>query len=155
MITYWFLFCPQYRAPPIKSKRAITREKYSPLVQRKVRQSSPSSNVHNNSSITGSATSSAGSVRHTSQSQLDQSNRLSRSGSMWYNHISYAFLMCLMQMPHSVKSFHLDSLSGRSQTKESTSQLGFNRGMAGRTSLRASQRAIQRSNSPGKQSSGR
>lgn len=71
----------QYRAPPLKSKRAITREKYSPLVQRKVRQASPSSNSNfSSNSTTGSASSSASSTRHTSQSQQEQSNRLSKSG---------------------------------------------------------------------------
>ncbi|XP_026281895.1 uro-adherence factor A isoform X2 [Frankliniella occidentalis] len=115
----------KYRAPPIKSKRAITREKYSPLVQRKVRQVSPSSSS-NFSSTTGSATSSAGSSRHTPQSQQEQSNRLSKSG----------------------------NISGRSQPKDSASSLGFNRGTAGRTSLRSSQRTAARPSSPTKSSTG-
>lgn len=113
----------KYRAPPIKSKRALTREKYSPLVQRKVRQVSPSSiSNFSSNSMTGSASSSAGSSRHTAQSQQEQSNRLTRSG---------------------------NSVSGRPLSKDS-SGLGFNRGMAGRTSLRASQRAMQRPSSPSK-----
>ncbi|KAK3927641.1 Zinc finger C2HC domain-containing protein 1A [Frankliniella fusca] len=116
----------KYRAPPIKSKRAITREKYSPLVQRKVRQVSPSSSS-NYSSATGSATSSAGSSRHTPQSQQEQSNRLSKSGNV---------------------------TSGRSQSKDSANALGFSRGVVGRSSLRSSQRSAPRPTSPTKQSSG-
>lgn len=78
-----WLYIPvfQYRAPPIKSKRSITREKYSPLVQRKVRNPSPSNTSNCSYSTAGSATSSAGSTRHSPQSQQEQSNRLSRSGS--------------------------------------------------------------------------
>ncbi|XP_034230305.1 uncharacterized protein LOC117639055 isoform X2 [Thrips palmi] len=116
----------KYRAPPIKSKRAITREKYSPLVQRKARNPSPSNASNYSYSTAGSATSSAGSTRHSPQSQQEQSNRLSRSG---------------------------NSLSGRSQVKDTASTastLGFNRGNAGRSSLRTSQRSSNRPTSPTK-----
>lgn len=115
----------KYRAPPIKSKRALTREKYSPLVQRKVRNPSPSNTSNYSCSTTGSATSSAGSIRHSPQSQQEQSNRLSRN-----------------------------SPSGRSQAKDSSSTLGLNRGVAGRTSLRSSQRSSNRPTSPNKRPSG-